>query len=229
MICRCYVELICPCKLASNARESQICLIYVGISCNTWPYTRYKFSEKLKLSFVFWTMRSRHYFLMLLILLILVLFLAYLWLLWFPIGKPSNESDEENSCLKWKAVTATVATILIRYLLYRHGEILWNAAHVYCWERLLTAGRGLFGHQDGNVTDQEEIMGERALTERCKTAGASHQNCNDGETTSLGTMESYSLTSNIAGPAWLPRVTPRGQTVASAIKYFLFFFLLLLL
>lgn len=81
----------------------------------------------------------------------------------------------------WKAVTgtiATVATILICYLLYLHGESLLNAAHVYCWERLLTAGRGLF---------------ERAATERRTTAVASHKNCSDDETTSLGTTENYSL------------------------------------
>lgn len=196
-----------------HARESQICLIYEGISCNTWPYTRYKFSEKLKLSFVFWTMRSRHYFLMLLILFILVLLLAYLWLLWFPIDIPSNDSDKENSCLAWKALTGIFAPILICHLLYVHGE------------RLLTAGKGLFGHQDGNVIHGGEIGVERALTERHTTADASYKNCGDGETTSLGILNGeLFVTSNIAGPAWLPRVTPRGQTVASTIKYFLFFF-----
>lgn len=131
----------------------------------TIRYTWYKFSEKLKLSFVFWTMRSRHYFLMLLILFILVLLLAYLWLLWFPIDIPSNDSDKENGCLVWKALTGIFAPILICHLLYVHGE------------RLLTAGRGLFGHQD----------------ERHTTADASYKNCGDDETTPLGTMESCSI------------------------------------
>ena len=96
----------------------------------------------------------------------------------------------------WKAVTgtiATVATILICYLLYLHGESLLNAAHVYCWERLLTAGRGLFGHQDGNVIHGGEIGVERAVTDSHTTAVASHKNCSDDESTSLGTMENYSL------------------------------------
>ena len=177
-------------------------LIYVGIpvSCNTWPYTRYKFSEKLKLSFVFWTMWSRHYFVMLLILLMLVLFLAYPW---FPTGKSSNESD---SCLAWKAVfgtlLSTVAIILICYLLYLHGEWLLNAAHVH-WERLRTAVQGLFGH---HVIYRDEFRGEslncKALTERPTTTDTFKVNCSGGpQTTSLGTEESYPLPQTFEQPA----------------------------
>lgn len=90
----------------------------------------------------------------------------------------------------WKAVTgtiATVATILVCYLLYLHGESLLNVC------RLLTAGRGLFGHQDGNVIHGGEIGVERAVTDSHTTAVASHKNCSDDETTSLGTTENYSL------------------------------------
>ena len=148
-------------------------------------------------------MRSRHYFLMLLILLILVLFLAYIWLLWFPTGKSSNESD---SCLAWKAVfgtlLSTVAIILICYLLYLRGEWLLNAAHVH-WERLLTAVQGLFGH---HVIYRDEFRDEslncKALTERPTTTDAFKVNCSDGpETTSLGTKESYPSPQTFEQPA----------------------------
>ena len=102
---------------------------------------------------------------------------------------------------------STVAIILICSLLYFHGECLLNAAHVYCWERLLTAGQGLFGHQgnlsSGNIIHGEEIRGERASTERPTTADASHVNCSDGETTSLGTKESYPLPQTFEQPAFL--------------------------
>ena len=98
-----------------------------------------------------------------------------------------------------KAVVLTITSLYnlvsrsVQYLLYLHGESLLNAAHVYCWERLLTAGRGLFGHQDGNVIHGGEIGVERAVTDSQTTAVASHKNCSDDETTSLGTMENYSL------------------------------------
>lgn len=97
----------------------------------------------------------------------------------------------------WKAFTgaiSTVAIILICYLLCPCGERLLNVARVY-WERLLTAVQDLFGHQDnrssGDVIHGEEISGERASTERPTAADASKVNCSDGETTSLGTEESY--------------------------------------
>lgn len=101
-------------------------------------------------------------------------------------AQPTTDQPVTEGCLVWKAFTgaiSTVAIILICYLLYP------------CGERLLNAIQELFGHQDnlssGDVIHGEEIRGERALTERPTAADASKVNCSDGETTSLGTEESY--------------------------------------